>query len=91
MSTFPDSTHIAPVSVWRQAVCLCASWIAVIVSLIAFPSILPFTLVAFVGLLLALGISWSRLGRSARAAQVPAAPPPPIATARTPARPRALR
>ena len=44
--------------VWRQIAAISAAWVATLVSLIALPQVRVFTLVVFLGLLFAVGLSW---------------------------------
>jgi len=55
------TSHVA-----RQILCLCIAWVAMLVSLIALPGTLIFTVVAFVGILIVVGVSWTAAGRAER-------------------------
>ena len=61
-----SAEHLPTSHVARQVLCLCTAWVAMLVSLIALPGTLIFTVVAFVGILIVVGVSWTAAGRAER-------------------------
>jgi len=62
----PSSGALPSPHVWRQIVALSVAWVALLVSLIAVPGVLVFTIVAFGGILVAVGFSWVCASREER-------------------------
>jgi len=65
----PSSAALPTTHVWRQIVVLSVAWVALLVSLIAVPGVRVFTLIAFVGMLFVVGVSWACASRAEPDAQ----------------------
>jgi len=72
----PSSAALPATHVWRQITGLSVAWVGLLVSLIAVPGVRVFTLIAFVGMLFVVGVSWACASRAEPDAQGrPVGPP----------------
>jgi hypothetical protein len=67
----PSITDLQARQMTREAVYLCVAWIALLVTLIAFPSVRLLAALEFVGLFVAIGFRWSIASRRAAASVAP--------------------
>jgi hypothetical protein len=60
----PPSAGLPARTIWRQIAGISVAWVAMLVSLVAVPGLRVFLVVAFLGVLVAVGISWAFASRA---------------------------